>query len=64
LKLALLPFVLVLVLLGCGSTDAARPLPAASTGSHIVVIVMENKEQGQVIGSPDAPYTTSLAASS
>jgi hypothetical protein len=29
--------------------------------SHVVVIVMENKEQQQVIGSPDAPYLTRLA---
>jgi phospholipase C len=27
----------------------------------VFVIVMENKEHGEVIGSPDAPYTTSLA---
>jgi len=29
--------------------------------SHIVVIIMENRECGQVIGSPDAPYLTALA---
>lgn len=29
--------------------------------SHIVLIVMENRECGQVIGSPDAPYLTALA---
>jgi phosphatidylinositol-3-phosphatase len=30
--------------------------------SRVVVIVMENKHYGQVIGSPDAPYENSLAA--
>jgi hypothetical protein len=49
--------------LGCGSTDAAKPAgAAAATGSsHVFVLVMENKEHEEVIGSPDAPYTTSLA---
>jgi hypothetical protein len=49
-----------LVLLGCGSKGTARP--AAVTGaSHVFVVVMENKEHGEVIGSPDAPYTNRLA---
>ena len=52
----------VFVLLGCGSTDAAKPIDAAaSKGSHVFVIVMENKEHGDVIGSPSAPYTNALA---
>ncbi len=34
---------------------AAQPL------AHIVVLVMENKDYSSVIGSPDAPYTNSLA---
>jgi phosphatidylinositol-3-phosphatase len=29
--------------------------------SHIVMIVMGNRECGQIIGSPDAPYLTALA---
>ena len=37
------------------------PVQEAATKSHVFVIVMENKEHGEVIGSPDAPYTTSLA---
>jgi phosphatidylinositol-3-phosphatase len=37
-----------------------RPAQAAKT-SHVVVIVMENKEEQQVIGSADAPYLTRLA---
>jgi len=36
---------------------AARPRPPA----HVVVIVMENKDYGQVIGSGQAPYLTALA---
>ena len=34
---------------------------SASAASHVVVIVMENKEYGQVIGSRSAPYVNSLA---
>jgi hypothetical protein len=37
--------------------SAVAPSPA----SHIVVIVMENKEDREVLGSSDAPYTTRLA---
>ena len=64
MRFLLLPLAAVFALLGCGSadsesTEAARP--AASTTSHVFVIVMENKEHGRVIGSPNAPYTTSLA---
>jgi hypothetical protein len=48
------------------STQAApppAPAPAAvPTFSHIFVIVMENHEYGAVIGSSDAPYLNSLAA--
>ena len=35
-------------------------IPASST-SHVVVLVMENKEYGAVIGSKKAPYLNSLA---
>lgn len=49
------------------SRTSPRPpaVPASrrpSSRSHVVVIVMENKELGQVIGSADAPFETSLAA--
>ncbi len=47
-----------------GVTTAERhSLPASSSdpASHIVVILMENKEYGQVIGSSDAPYLNKLA---
>jgi phosphatidylinositol-3-phosphatase len=41
----------------CGTTTS----PPASW-QHVVWIVMENKQYGQVIGSSDAPYISSLAA--
>src|SRR5690348_10849844 len=57
---------LALVLAGCSSgssTSSARPVgPAqAAPGSRIVVILMENKESGQVLGSRSAPYLNRLA---
>jgi hypothetical protein len=56
---------LALVLFGCGSGGSdAEPIgsaAAASKGSHVFVIVMENKEHDDVIGSPSSPYVTSLA---
>jgi hypothetical protein len=57
-----------LLLAGCGThamTSApALPAPSAlprSASSHVVVIVMENEEAGDVLGSSDAPYVNSLA---
>jgi hypothetical protein len=52
-----LAFIAAVLGAGCGGGDEAR----AQAGSRIFVIVMENKEYDQVIGSPDAPYMTSLA---
>jgi hypothetical protein len=57
---------LALALASCSSgssTSSARPVrPAqAASGSRIVVILMENKESGQVLGSPSAPYLNRLA---
>jgi len=57
----------------CGGCDHAGPglalgvghaarLPASRT-SHVVVVVMENKEAPEVIGSSAAPYETALAHS-
>jgi hypothetical protein len=53
---------------GCGSAKPGRPLavgPAsslpASAHSHIVVVVIENAEYPEVIGSSSAPYINSLA---
>src|SRR5215210_941861 len=64
----------VLATLGCGacaggtqaaeSRGAAGPvLPAGrqAARSHVVVIVMENKEDRQVLGTADAPYLNRLA---
>ena len=58
----------LLALAGCGSagphTPLALPRPSAlprSASSHVVVIVMENKERGEVVGSPAAPYVSALA---
>jgi hypothetical protein len=53
-----------LIAAGCGAAPAGRPLavgaPASST-SHVVVVVMENTEYGEVIGSHSAPYVNGLA---
>lgn len=57
------------VVLGCGSAHPGHQLelgtPAqqlpASTSSHVAVIVMENREFADVIGSRDAPYVNGLA---
>jgi hypothetical protein len=52
---------------GCGSgahhaPALVTPAPAkAPVTSHIAVIVMENKEQGEVLGTPEAPFLTGLA---
>jgi hypothetical protein len=57
-----------LALAGCGS--ASHPGPAlelrsgslpSSAHSHVVVIVMENKEAGAVLGNASAPYLKGLA---
>jgi phosphatidylinositol-3-phosphatase len=57
---------LLLVSAGCGSSHSDRPVSksrslSASKPSHLVVIVMENKEYGEVIGSSAAPYINRLA---
>jgi hypothetical protein len=49
---------------GGGSSSEAAAAPAraaAALGSHVVVIVMENKELAQLIGSRSAPYANALA---
>ena len=56
---------------GCGDTttgSAATPVPSVSTvkpskRSHIAVVVMENKEYSDVIGSRSGRYATRLARS-
>jgi hypothetical protein len=53
---------------GCGAASPGQPLaapPAAalpvSHASHVVTIVMENKEEGAVIGAPSSRYVNALA---
>jgi hypothetical protein len=52
--------------LACGHAEAGRPLalptavPAPSS-SHVVTIVMENKEYGQIVGARDATFLNRLA---
>jgi hypothetical protein len=54
----------------CGSSQAALPIQrhpspvahlAAGSPAHVAVIVMENKEYGDILGSRAAPYIDSLA---
>jgi hypothetical protein len=60
---------LTLLLAACGSSQALpiqrRPSPLAHLGTggpaHVAVIVMENHEYGDIIGSSSAPYINSLA---
>jgi phosphatidylinositol-3-phosphatase len=39
-----------------------NPGPAPTTIQHVVVVMMENLSYNQVVGSPNAPYQTSLAS--
>ncbi|GIG62630.1 acid phosphatase [Longispora fulva] len=52
---------------GTGAAVAAGGTRAmAATGvprpDHVVIVMFENKDRSAIIGSPDAPYTNSLAA--
>ena len=58
----------LLLAAGCGSAAPGAPLSVGaaaslprSAGSHVVVVVMENAEYGEVIGSTAAPYVNALA---
>jgi hypothetical protein len=58
----------MMLALGCASAHPGRPLAVGSPtrfppsrDSHVVVIVMENAEYGEVIGNPAAPYVNALA---
>src|SRR3954466_7467688 len=60
---------LAMLVAGCGSggngsgLTLTAPPPARDPAgpSHVFVIVMENKEYGDVIGSASSPYVTALA---
>jgi acid phosphatase len=41
----------------CGRTPAARPAIR-----HVIIVMLENRTYGQVVGSPVAPYETRLAS--
>ena len=63
--------VLSLLAAGCGASSARRfpvqPSPSPVTRlaggrpAHVAVIVMENEEYGDIIGTPSAPYINALA---
>src|SRR3954467_12888581 len=61
------PVVAAVVLAACatgptGDVTSALPVRAAPAArSHVVVIVMENKEESRVIGSRSAPFLNRLA---
>ncbi len=57
-----------MLLAGCGAAQPGKPLAIgavptlpSSQRSHVMVIVMENAEYGEVIGSTAAPYVNALA---
>ncbi len=61
---------LLVLLTACGGGSRALPIqtrpspvarPAGGPPSHIAVIVMENEEYGDIIGSRSAPYLNTLA---
>ena len=64
----LLALLAVAALAGCGQAHAGKALLTGSTSSvprsqhsHVIEIVMENAEYGEVIGNSAAPYVNSLA---
>jgi len=65
-SLALVALLLAAGQLSCGGSRPGDPLALPASlpkprTSHVVVIVMENKEYGDVIGNRDAPYINRLA---
>ncbi|MGZ4281245.1 MAG: alkaline phosphatase family protein [Gaiellaceae bacterium] len=51
------------LLLACAWLGGARAVPApVPQFQHVLVLVMENKDKGEVLGSGDAPYFNSLAS--
>jgi acid phosphatase len=63
-RLAAAALLAAVLLAACGSSEAVPNFPAQvkrSSAARVVLLVMENKERGQIIGSADAPYMTALA---
>jgi phosphatidylinositol-3-phosphatase len=52
----------LLALAGCSTGPATNDSNDLPTPEHVLVVVFENKDAEQVLGSPAAPYLTSLAA--
>jgi phosphatidylinositol-3-phosphatase len=46
---------------GRTGTATTKPSSGRSSGSHVFVLVLENREFGQVIGNPSAPFFNRLA---
>jgi hypothetical protein len=65
--LALWCAVITMLLVGCGTDTAATPplvpsVPGAvPRPGHLLVVVFENKDDEQIVGSPQAPFLTELA---
>jgi hypothetical protein len=53
--------IVVVGFLAATGGTGAQPRPRLPSFSHVVVVVMENAEYGQIIGSKDAPYINALA---
>lgn len=56
-------------LVGCGSAKRGAPIglpakPPASASSHFALVVMENREYGDIVGNADFPFTNRLLRSS
>lgn len=56
-----LVFAVVAVTAGCGATTAASTQPVPRF-SHVIVVVFENKDKSEVMGSPAAPNFNTLGA--
>jgi phosphatidylinositol-3-phosphatase len=57
-----IPRLAVLAVLAVAPARAAERLAALPRPDHVVVVIEENKEFHQIIGSPEAPYINQLAA--
>jgi hypothetical protein len=62
--------VIAVVIAACGAASKALPIqrhpspiarPRAGAPAHIALVVMENEEYGDVVGSPSAPFINALA---